>query len=85
MRSMLLPVEQHVVFNTVIPCIDNGTAEPISGTSFRDGNEDEIRVEFFHLWGRVIRSAYDGRSTRTEYQFVGPGEELERLKRMVGK
>jgi hypothetical protein len=38
---MLLPIESHMVYNTIIPMIDNGTAERVERACFRDGNEDE--------------------------------------------
>lgn len=77
---MLLPVEQHVIGNTIEPMISSGTATRIDSACFIDGDDDEYVIEFFRLWGETIRSCYNRRSTCYEYHFV-KGEARERLNR----
>ena len=81
---MLVSIERHMVENTVVPMIDNCTARRIDAACFRDGNEGEFRVEFFSLWGEVIRSCYNGRTTRYDYQWV-KGEDKGRVLAYLGE
>ncbi len=67
---MLVNIERHMIENTIIPMIENGTASRVDMACFRDGDESEFVVEFFRLWGRIVRTVYNRRSTCSTYQFV---------------
>lgn len=56
----------HMVLNTIIPMIDNGTARHVPQYDFE--NEAEWKVRHFVLWGEVIRQTYF--DTCAVYHFV---------------
>lgn len=51
-------------------------AQRVDAACFLDGSEDEHRVEFFRLWGRLVRRHYNRRTDATALHFVD-GEDLE--------
>jgi hypothetical protein len=55
--------------------LDGPHADRIEAASFADGEEDEIQIHFFRLWGRVIRREYSRHSTVTTYAYV-EGDDL---------
>lgn len=60
----------------LIADLDGEHAIKVAAACFRQGAEDEIQVDFFRLWGRVIRRSYNGRTTVSAYHFID-GEDLE--------
>ena len=50
--------------------MENGTAKKVVRACFRQGNEDDIRTDFYRLWGEIIRIVHNRRDTTTQFYFV---------------
>ncbi|WP_431861319.1 hypothetical protein [Azospirillum sp.] len=72
---MLITVPTHLLFNLVND-LDGEWAVKVRNACFREGAEDEIRVDFFRLWGRVLRRSYNRHTTITTHHFVD-GDDLD--------
>jgi hypothetical protein len=72
---MLSPVPAHC-YNNMHVDLDGPFAVKVTAACFRAGDEAEDELDFFRLWGRVIRRAYRGRTTMYEFAYV-EGEALE--------
>ena len=49
-----------------VPC----DATRIDKACFRDGNEDEIIIEFWYMSGSILRTSYDRHTGATERRFI---------------
>lgn len=72
------------IINNLIVDLDGPFAVKVEAACFRDGEEDEHIIDFFRLWGRVVRRHYNGRTTQTFLQFV-EGDDLELFDTFYGR
>jgi hypothetical protein len=77
------PVPAHCV-NNLHTDLDGPFATKVVAACFRSGEEDENEIDFFRLWGRVVRREYKGRTTMYEFGFV-EGEALEIFNALYGE
>lgn len=71
----MFSIPSHLVPN-LIADLEGEYATKVSAACFRQGAEDEIHVDFFRLWGRVIRRSYNSLTTASTFHFV-VGDDLE--------
>ncbi len=50
--------------------IENGTAKKVVRACFRQGIEDQIRTDFYRLWGEIVRVVHNRSDTTTQWYFV---------------
>ena len=50
--------------------IVNGTAKKVIQACFRQGSEDQIRTDFYRLWGEIVRIVHNRSDTTTQFYFV---------------
>lgn len=62
-------VPAHIVSNLIVD-LDGPFAVRVEAACFRDGEENENAIDFFRLWGRIVRRHYNGRTTVSTFQFV---------------
>lgn len=68
-------IPSHLIPNLVAD-LDGEYAVKVTAACFCQGAEEEIQVDFFRLWGRVIRRSYNCRNTVSTFHFVD-GDDLE--------
>lgn len=73
--NKMTPVPAHMK-DTIDGDLDTSHAKRVGAACFEDGEELEIRSEFFRLWGRVVCRRRNSRTTVREIFFV-EGEALE--------
>ena len=59
----------------IINQIDNGVAVKVSNASFNDFSDTfDVRVNFYRLWGSVIKEHYNFATTTSKYYFLDESE-----------
>lgn len=79
---MALSQCKEITTNLLHSDLDGPFATKVAPACFIDEAENE--VDFFRLWGRVVRRHYEIRTTITTYQFV-EGEDLELFNLIYGE
>lgn len=73
--NKMIPVPAHMK-DTIEGDLQSQWAKRVGAACFEDGEELEIRNEFFRLWGKVVCKRRNARTTVTDIFFI-EGEALE--------
>lgn len=72
---MLTPVPSHFR-NTLLADLESEHARKVAGACFVDGDEGQHRVDFFRIFGTVVRRHYSRSNTKTALEYV-QGDDLD--------